>query len=153
MYERILVPVDGSDASHAGLNEALALAAEHQSQLRLVHVVDDLITMPMYEGAIFAGELIEQLRKQGRKLLDECLTLCKKKGIAADAILLERVGGQAGVLVIEQALEWPAELIVMGTHGRKGLKRIVLGSDAEYVVRHAAVPVLLVRAPPELGGA
>lgn len=153
MYERILVPVDGSDASHAGLNEALALAAEHQSRLRLVHVVDDLITMPMYEGAIFAGELIEQLRKQGRKLLDECLALCKKKGIAAEAVLLERVGGQAGVLVIEQALEWPAELIVMGTHGRKGLKRIVLGSDAEYVVRHATVPVLLVRAPPELGGA
>ena len=51
------------------------------------------------------------------------------------------------------AQEWPAELVVMGTHGRKGLKRIVLGSDAEYVVRHATVPVLLVRAPPELGGA
>ena len=151
MYERVLVPVDGSDASHAGLSEALALAAEHQSRLRLVHVVDDLITMPMYEGAIFAGELIEQLRKQGRKLLDECLALCKKKGIAAEAVLLERVGGQAAVLVIEQALEWPAELIVMGTHGRKGLKRIVLGSDAEYVVRHATVPVLLVRAAPEMG--
>jgi nucleotide-binding universal stress UspA family protein len=151
MYERILVPVDGSDASHAGLNEALDLAAEHGSRLRLVHVVDDLITMPMYEGAIFAGELIEQLRKQGRKLLDECQALCRKKGIAAEAVLLERVGGQAGVLVIEQAQEWPAELIVMGTHGRKGLKRIVLGSDAEYVVRHAGVPVLLVRAPTELG--
>ena len=66
-------------------------------------------------------------------------------------MLLERVGGQAAVLVIEQALEWPAELIVMGTHGRKGLKRIVLGSDAEYVVRHATVPVLLVRAAPEMG--
>ena len=152
MYERILVPVDGSDASHAGLNEALALAAEQSGRLRLVHVVDDLITMPMYEGAIFAGELIEQLRKQGRKLLDECVVLCNKKGIAAEAVLLERVGGQAGVLVIEQAREWPAELIVMGTHGRKGLKRIVLGSDAEYVVRHANAPVLLVRAPPELGG-
>lgn len=147
MYERILVPVDGSDASRAGLNEALDLAAEHGSRLRLVHVVDDLITMPMYEGAVFAGELIEQLRKQGRALLDECSELCRKRGIVADPVLLERVGGQAGVLIIEQAEEWPAELIVMGTHGRKGLKRIVMGSDAEYVVRHAAVPVLLVRAP------
>lgn len=151
MYERILVPVDGSDASHAGLNEALALAAEHQSSLRLVHVVDDLITMPIYEGAIFAGELIEQLRKQGRKLLDECAALCKKKGIACETVLTERVGGQAGVLIVEQAEDWPAELIVMGTHGRRGLKRIVLGSDAEYVVRHASVPVLLVRAPTEIG--
>jgi len=151
MYERILVPVDGSDASHAGLNEAISMAGEHQGRLRLVHVVDDLITMPIYEGAIFAGELIEQLRKQGRKLLDDCVALCSKHGIAAEAVLLERVGGQAGSLIIEQAHEWPAELIVMGTHGRRGLKRIVLGSDAEYVVRHATMPVMLVRAAREMG--
>ena len=151
MYERILVPVDGSDASHAGLNEALALAAEHQSRIRLLHIVDDLITIPIYEGAVFAGELIDQLRQQGRRLLDECAALCKKKGIAVETVLLERVGGQAGTLIIEQAQDWPAELIVMGTHGRRGLKRIVLGSDAEYVIRHAGIPVLLVRAPSELG--
>jgi nucleotide-binding universal stress UspA family protein len=151
MYERILVPVDGSDASRAGLDEALGLAAEHQSSLRLVHVVDDLITMPMYEGAIFAGELIEQLRKQGRQLLDDCARLCKQKGLNVETVLTERVGGQAGMLIIEQAQNWPAQLIVMGTHGRRGLKRIVLGSDAEYVVRHANVPVLLVRAPADLG--
>lgn len=151
MYERILVPVDGSDASRAGLNEALNLAGEHQSSLRLVHVVDDLITMPVYEGAMFAGELIEQLRKQGRQLLDECAQLARKKGLNVDTVLTERVGGQAGVLIIEQAQNWPAELIVMGTHGRRGLKRIVLGSDAEYVVRHTNVPVLLVRAPSDIG--
>lgn len=151
MYERILVPVDGSDASHAGLNEAMALAAQHQSRLRLLHVVDDLITMPVMEGAIFAGELIDLLRKQGKQLLEETAALCRKKGIVVESVLREQVGGQAGMVVIEQANEWPAELIVMGTHGRKGLKRIVLGSDAEYVVRHSTVPVLLVRAPAGMG--
>lgn len=151
MYERILVPVDGSDASHAGLNEALALAAQNQGRLRLLHVVDDLITMPIMEGGIFAGELIDLLRKQGKQLLEETAALCKKKGIAAETVLLEQVGGQAGMVIVEQARDWPAEIIVMGTHGRKGLKRIVLGSDAEYVIRHSNVPVLLVRAPAELG--
>jgi nucleotide-binding universal stress UspA family protein len=151
MYERILVPVDGSDASLAGLNEALALAAQHQGRLRLVHVVDDLVTMPMMEGAIFAGELIDLLRRQGKQLLEESAALCKRKGIAAETVLREQVGGQAGMVIVEQAREWPAELVVMGTHGRKGLKRIVLGSDAEYVVRHTTVPVLLVRAPTEFG--
>lgn len=149
MYERILVPVDGSNASHAGFNEALALAAEHQSRLRLVHVVDDLISMPIYEGGVFAGELLEHMRKQGRKLLDDYAALCDKKGLEAQTALLEQVGGQAGDLIITHAGEWPADLVVMGTHGRRGLKRLVLGSDAEYVIRHANVPVLLVRAPDE----
>jgi len=61
--------------------------------------------------------------------------------------MIESVGGAAGDLIVEQANKWGAELIVLGTHGRRGIKRMVLGSDAEHVVRQSSVPVLLVRAP------
>lgn len=60
-------------------------------------------------------------------------------------VLLESIGGRAADLIVDQAKQWNADLIVMGTHGRRGLRRLALGSDAELVVRSASVPVLLVR--------
>jgi len=66
-------------------------------------------------------------------------------------VLVEAMGGQAGDYIIREARQWRADLIVCGTHGRRGIRRLVLGSDAEYIVRHTPVPVLLVRSP-ELAG-
>ncbi len=75
----------------------------------------------------------------------------QRQGISPECVLLESIGGAAADLILAQAKEWAADLIVMGTHGRRGLLRVALGSDAEQVVRAATVPVLLVRctAPPK----
>jgi hypothetical protein len=71
--------------------------------------------------------------------------VAKEAGIAAETQLIDAMGTPVGELIIKVAKEWPADLIVCGTHGRRGVRRIVMGSDAEYIVRHTPVPVLLIR--------
>ena len=73
----------------------------------------------------------------------------RRSGLEPESVLLETIGGPSARLIVAQATEWPADLIVMGTHGRRGIRRIALGSDAEQVLRTSPVPVLLVRVAPE----
>lgn len=145
MYTKILVPVDGSEASTWGLNEAIKIAKSQGSALRLVHVVNEYILDYAYSPGIYSTNLIESLRKGGRTILDVAEAVAQRQGITPECVLLESIGGAAADLILAQAKEWPADLIVMGTHGRRGLLRVALGSDAEQVVRAAMVPVLLVR--------
>lgn len=145
MYGKILVPVDGSEASTLGLNEAIAIAKSQGSQIRLVHIVNEFILDYTYSPGLYATNLIETLRKSGQAILDLAETVVKRQGITPECVLLESIGGRAADLIIAQAKGWSANLIVMGTHGRRGLARIALGSDAEEVVRASTVPVLLVR--------
>jgi nucleotide-binding universal stress UspA family protein len=146
MYKRILVPTDGSDTSEAGLREAFKLAQEHPgTQLRVVHVVDELFTvMPELYGTAYDA-VTDSVRKAGASLLAHAEFLARENKVIVETQLIEAMGGAAGELVIKAAKEWPADLIVCGTHGRRGLRRIVMGSDAEYIVRHSSVPVLLIR--------
>ncbi len=148
MYGNILVPVDGSEASVLGLNEAIKLAKNQGSRIRLVHVVDELILDYTYTAALYSNDLIESLRNSGKKILDQAESTVRQSGVQSEQALLESIGGPAAESIIAQAKEWPADLIVMGTHGRRGLRRLVLGSDAEAIVRAAPVPVLLVRGAP-----
>lgn len=145
MYKRILVPTDGSDASNAGLREALKLAKDQGSHLRFVHVVDEILGIsPQIFGASY-DDITTALREAGRSILADAESLARKEGLTAETQLVEAMGRPAGELVINAAKQWPADLIVCGTHGRRGLRRIVVGSDAEYIVRHAPVPILLIR--------
>jgi nucleotide-binding universal stress UspA family protein len=145
MYGKILVPVDGSETSTRGLNEAIKIAKAQGSQLRLVHIVNEFILDYTYSPGLYAANLIESLVKAGRALLDSAETAAKREGVKAESVMLESIGGAAGDLILAQAKTWHPDLIVMGTHGRRGLARLALGSDAEHVVRAATVPVLLVR--------
>ncbi len=147
MYGKILVPVDGTETSTLGLNEAINIAKIHGSQLRLVHVVNEFVLDYTYSPGLYATNLIESLRKGGQTILDLAKAAAQRLGITPECVLLESIGGPAADLILEQARDWGAELIVMGTHGRRGLMRMALGSDAEQVVRAAGVPVLLVRGP------
>lgn len=149
MYGKILVPVDGSETSTLGLNEAIKIAKSQGSQIRLVHIVNEFILDYTYSPGLYANNLIESLRKGGRTILDIAETIVQRHGITPECVLLESIGGPAADLILAQAKEWPADLIVMGTHGRRGLARVAMGSDAEEVVRAAAVPVLLVRGTPK----
>lgn len=145
MYKRIAVAIDGSDASNAGLREACKVAKDQGSHLRLIHVVDEILgaSPPIFGSAYDA--IIAELRKAGSNILAHAESVAEKEGLTAETQLVEAMGRPAGECVIHAAKEWPADLIVCGTHGRRGLRRIVMGSDAEYIVRHAPVPILLIR--------
>jgi len=143
VYQRILVPVDGSEPSRLGLEEAIKLAKFHGSQLRLLHVIDQYVLDHSF-GSMYAN-LMDSLRESGKAMLAQCEAAARREGVAVDCVLLESVNGAAIDQIVRQAHDWPADLIVMGTHGRRGLWRMTLGSDAEGVLREAPVPVLLVR--------
>jgi len=152
MFQRILVPIDGSPTSNRGLEVAIGLASDQKAKICLLHVVDELVATGGVDGmtyvpSSFSDEFIRALRQQGRKLLASAEAKVRKHGIDVDAVLRETVGYRVADLVIKQAKKWRADVIVLGTHGRRGLSRVVMGSDAEMVLREAPVPVLLVRSP------
>lgn len=146
MYERILVPIDGSPTSERGLAEAIGLARELGSRLRLIHVVDELslaLAMDAYSG--HAGDWIGVLREAGKKVLDQNLATAKAAGVEVEGFMPDTFSGSVQDLILADAKRWNASLIVTGTHGRRGPKRWMLGSTAEGLLRQSPVPVLLVR--------
>jgi nucleotide-binding universal stress UspA family protein len=145
MYNRILVPLDGSRTAAAGLREAIRLASgNNRATIRLLHVMDPLPAMQGME-VIITEQLIENMEQFGRKVLKDAKSLVRRHGIGVDTVFQEQALGRTSDAIVKQARKWRANLIVMGTHGRRGVSRIVLGSDAEAVVRSAPAPVLLVR--------
>lgn len=144
MYTRILVPIDGSETAMRGLQEAIRLATDQKARIRIVHVVDEFVMVSPY--AIVAENTIEALCAAGKSVLMNASETAQAAGVPAETELIEAFGTAAGEHIVKAATAWDADLIVCGTHGRRGLRRIVLGSDAEYLVRHAQVPILLVRA-------
>ncbi len=147
MYQRILVPLDGSATASRGLAEAITLAKTLKAGIRLIHVVAELPTLYPPLSAPAMQTLRDQLRSSGESILHDALTTVRAAGVTVDSRLVEALGAEAGECIIEQAAAWPADLIVCGTHGRRGLRRVLMGSDAEYILRHSAVPVLMIRAP------
>jgi nucleotide-binding universal stress UspA family protein len=149
MYNRILVPVDGSSTSRRGLDEAIKLAQGSGASLRIVHVVNEFVMDTAYAFPQFYEQVIAVMRDSGAKLLAEAEAYARERGVDCHSELHETVGGRAADAIVAQAKEWPADLIVLGTHGRRGLRRLALGSDAELVLRLSPVPVLMVRDTPE----
>lgn len=145
MYSRILVPVDGSDAANRGLMEAIAMAKSEGATLRLVHVVNDLVFDTGYAPTMLYDQLIDSLRGAGKEILRKAESMAREQDVEPHTVLLESIGARVAELIVEQARQWPADLIVMGTHGRRGLRRLVMGSDAEVVLSLSPVPVLMVR--------
>lgn len=146
MYKRILVAIDGSETSQRGLDEAIRLAKSLGSQLLLVYIVNKTPWVAPDFDHVVLQRLIDDLRGTGESILHEAMTAARAAGVAADSRLIEALGAEAGECVVAEAESWPAQLIVCGTHGRRGVRRLLMGSDAEHIVRHSPVPVLLVRA-------
>jgi nucleotide-binding universal stress UspA family protein len=147
MYQRILVGVDGSAASQRGLEEAVRLAAQGGAQLRIVHVLGELALMAGVPEAAYLEAVLAEARRRGEQVVANARASAAAAGVAAEAELVETVGRTIGDVLADEVARWRADLVVLGTHGRRGLRRMVLGSDAESVVRTSPVPVLLVRAP------
>ena len=148
MFKRILVPVDGSRTSESGLKTALRMARDNSADLILLHVVDEnvLVLSGEYAGASYVDRLMADMREGGRKIIAKAAALAKKQGMAVKTVLVESVGPRrVADVIVQQAKKQRADAIVIGTHGRRGLSRMVMGSDAEEVVRSSPVPVVLVR--------
>jgi nucleotide-binding universal stress UspA family protein len=152
MFKRILVAVDGSAASNAGLRSAIGLAADQHASLVALHIVDDSVIAINFEGGYlppnYVDSFYEELRKNGRRTLDKVERVASASSVPVECILAETHGQTVAHAILQQARKLKADVIVLGTHGRRGLQRALMGSDAEAVVREARVPVLLVRSPP-----
>ena len=144
MYKQILVPVDGSSTSNLALKHAIALAKDQHATLRLFHVVDLTIAY----SSVNAPHLIERqnaLQAQGQQVIGECSAQVSAAGIQYDSKCITTSDENTCDLIEEEASRWPADLIVIGTHGRQGIRRIFLGSVAEGVARISSKPLLLIR--------
>ncbi|KQT10876.1 universal stress protein [Ramlibacter sp. Leaf400] len=139
MYRRILVAVDGSDTSNKALVAALQLARDRDAQVLLLHCVDELLLLAA--GGLGVGSAPER----GSRVLEDAEAIAKAAGVRVDKRLVDMPAQRLGETVAEHARDWKADLVVIGSHGRRGLGRLLLGSGAEQILRLAPVPVLCVR--------
>jgi nucleotide-binding universal stress UspA family protein len=139
-FKSILVPVDFGDASKHALEVAVDLATQYKGSLTLVHTWE--VPLYAYGGLEFSAiDLLTPIRETAQTYLDEMLVDVKKTVPEARAILRRGAPWREILAAIQ---EGKPDLVVMGTHGRKGVERIVLGSVAEKIVRTSPVPVLTV---------
>jgi universal stress protein A len=139
--KRILVPIDFSDCSKKALAYALPLAKEHQAALTLLYVVPPAYSAGEYGGVDYA-QLEAGMKDGGEKELAKLVVDEVRGQVAADTLTCV---GSPSREIVEVARRLPADLIVISTHGRTGLKHVLLGSVAENVVRRAPCPVFVVR--------
>lgn len=144
MYQRIMVAVDGSDTAERGLQEAIRLAKDQKARLAITHVID-IVVVNGEEG--FSETVMDTMRDYARDTLDKARKAAMDAGIDAEVQAPEIVtsGYRVADKIVELARDWKADLLVIGTHGRRGFSRMLLGSVAEGVVRLAPCPLLLVR--------
>jgi len=145
LFKTIIVAVDGSAVSNFGLEEAILLASEQQATLCVLHVVEEYVLAQSVDAPVYVEGLWEALREAGKKTLAKAVANAEQRGVTTRSILAESVGEPVADVILGQARKCRADLIVLGTHGRRGMSRLVMGSDAEAVIREATVPVLLVR--------
>lgn len=137
----LLLPIDFSDSSTEALDYALALAEKLGAKITVMHAYET----PMFgypEGAFITPEVVQQMASSAQTALDAVIAQHSGRGVAMVPFLHN---GDPRESIVTVAGELHADLIVMGTHGRRGIARALLGSVAEYVVRTAACPVLTVR--------
>jgi len=146
-FKNILYPTDLSDESRRALTYAAAFARWYAAQLTVLHVVPTFDPIAVGPGALNGpAQMVlpmsrEEIREQLRRVIDAA-------GLSSLGVRVSAQGGDPARIIVDQALETAADLVVMGTHGRSGFERLLVGSVAEKVVHKAPCPVLLV--PPHL---
>jgi len=146
MFKRIVVAVDASETGERALQTAIALAADWQARLRIVHAVD-VSNVNLDAGQLNYTAMSENLTQNGRDLLRNSEMKAAAAGLEVETelIVIDTLNRRIPEAIAEDAEAWLADLIIIGTHGRRGLSRLFLGSVAEGVVRVATKPVLLIR--------
>jgi len=150
LYRRILVPVDGSSAAQAGLAAAIALAQDQQATLKLVAVANEAIKN--YAGGelgwIEPQGLGERIQTDSVVSLDKAEQQAVAAGLTTERELIVAPDGHVGRHIVQAALAWKADLIVIGTHGRQGLSLWLAGSTTETLLHGLNVPLLVVPGKP-----
>ncbi|CAH1385472.1 universal stress protein [Candidatus Nitrotoga sp. M5] len=147
MYKRIVVAVDGSKTSDKALDEATKLARVMNSIILLLHVCEEIPIMWEPDGLhmVLMRNSLEAVANAGKELLEKHKIKLTEQDMTAETKLVETYDGRIGSVISEEAQQWNADLLVVGTHGRKGIAHLLMGSVAEAVARSASMPVLLVR--------
>ncbi len=148
MYQNILVAVDSSGTSQRALQEAIRLAKGSGARLCVLHVVEELAAPFMGDGVdvlVDVRELLAAWRRQGEAVLQAAAEAVREAGLDVEVALVESAGERIAKVIDKTAVERGAELIVLGTHGRRGIDHVILGSVADDLVHIASRPVLLVR--------
>ncbi|WP_115710606.1 universal stress protein [Legionella sainthelensi] len=148
MYKNIMLALDWSNKiSDSLVEEVIKLTKAQNSNVRIIHVIDE--SFINYGGPPFDYvSIIASWREDSEKLLNSAAKkIISQSPTKVDTLVLELkpLQGRVAEVIVEAAKEWPADLLVIGTHGRRGFSRFFLGSVAENIVRIAATPVLLVR--------
>lgn len=149
MYARILIASDGSELADRALEHGLQLAKLAGSELTVVTVTEPVTIVGGGYASIAGGvidplpELIEAQEKAARELLERAAKRAAEHGVTAKTILVDNSFAAEGI--VATANEIGAELIIMGSHGRRGLNRLLLGSQTNNVLAHTKIPVLVTR--------
>ncbi len=147
MYDRILVATDGSTLSKKAVNNAISLAALTGAELVAMKVVARY-PMSYFEGGMsISPSEVARIEKQwsddGQAVAQAVVEAAKKKGVKAKAVIAR--SDLVAESIISTAKKQKCDLIVMASHGRKGIKRLLLGSETQHVLTHSTVPVLVLR--------
>lgn len=146
MYAHILVPIDDSTPAQRGLGEAIDIARALGSKLHILHAVDLRALITSVAGYSPGQQLIEDWKAMGEVLVAAAVERARRADVQADSKVMCDASLRVCDAILDEAKRSDAGLIVMGTHGRRGLTRLALGSEAELVLRSSPVPVMLVRA-------
>ncbi|MBB2920733.1 universal stress protein [Cupriavidus alkaliphilus] len=145
-YGKIVVAVDGSSTSDLAVDEAIRVASPGGATVLALYVVDT--GTPMFDAGYYdPSQLQKAFEESGQRALQAAAQQLAGAGVTHETQLVTAaaVPGDIGASINEAARQWGADLLVIGTHGRRGVRRLVLGSVAEAVIRQSTVPVLLVR--------
>lgn len=148
MYTRILVAIDDSATARKALDEAIRLAGALGAALCIAHAADE---GPLSQHGMGLGSYIDvdkakaQMRDAGNRLLDQAVATAAAAGVQAERSLIESAQRRVAEMIAAAASDWSANLIVVGTHGRRGVERMLVGSVAENLTRISSVSLLLVR--------
>ncbi len=142
MFKKIICPVEGSTPSNQGLALAINLAYYFNASLCLLHVVDTYYPIMGSSGDYMSVNTANIIRENGKEVIKESKQQAQKT-LDLETKLIETLGGNVADSILTEASNWHADLIVMRSRGIRGLKKVVMGSDAEHVIRTSSVPVLI----------
>lgn len=148
-YKRILVAVDGSEASEAALTHAAELAKEQKSSLIIINVVNEYLDHELILYDISPKQYDKELIDEGRKILNKMKRIAEKTGVHPEktsVLKIRSATDEVAEKIIEATKDYKADLLVVGSHGRQGITRFLLGSMAEGIIRIASTPVLVIHA-------
>jgi len=141
LLKRILIPTDGSDPSMRAADFAIKLADHFKAEIIAIYVIDRVILEEISKIHERHG-LEEEIRRKAERCLNYIVKSAEKKGLKARSILVE---GQPHDQIVRHAESFKADMIVMGSKGRRGMNRILIGSVAERVIEYAPCPVLVIK--------